>query len=224
MIKVINSEKLKDYEKLENLIFCSNHLKPSNFFASIGFPYDFIILKKVIKRRINIVYQVDLPDYFIPNNLLNRLFYEIHAFLMLIIKNLFVKGFGFYLNKNLQMENEKRNFKTSRFLLESLKYYNLLMFPYGFWFNPDEQDFLECNDLDGDKFILKTSEHYKKSLKSGFAIFSLISKKSIVPVYITRKCNDYFVAIGNIINGQTKTEIAKKYLSEMRRLKEITKS
>ncbi len=110
---------------------------------------------------------------------------------------------------------------------EALKKHNLIIFPYGSWFQSGEQDFDEKKDLaNGEAFPQKEPyDQYRKSLKPGFVKVATQSNIPIVPVYVHRDGENWSLAFGSLLTPQPGTppiDLAKQYLASMRELKEKT--
>ncbi len=207
-------------------IIAPNHLSPAKAWRrSLVLADDYPVLKKALRRnRINdrVVFRVD-GDIEIGDSAVKGLLYDLHRKIFSAIGRVLTGGIPLAINASEPKIAQSRNVKGVLEIMNTLKSgVNITLYPYGNWFEPDEQAFTEIIGHDG--FVpMGDFEAWRKSLKSGPFRLSQMTEAPIWPVYVDRaEDENWAIRFGNLLYPEdySRPEIqADAYLMAMRQLR-----
>ena len=211
------------------VIFAPNHIAPQGTLATLrrnsAFADDFPVLNKVLEDAgINskIIARGD-TDMEVGQSKINKIIYNTHRRIFSALVKLITGGIPVAINARDPGYASQVNMPAVRVIFSALKNTNLTIYPYGNWFESEEQTFEENDDLQDGNFVdIKDFDQWRKSLKDGFIKIAKKSGTPIIPIYVENKNGEWCIVFGKPIMPDKKSannDLAKRYLAAMRELK-----
>lgn len=239
-VEVEGKEILEEIKKFNQqgryALLAPNHLAPqAKILRTLGVPDDYAALKKildehgvsttvVVKGDTNIAFGLESG----PLATIKKTVYQMHQRYFSQCMHRATDGITININYKEPNHNVATNIGAVRRMLETLKEKNnLILYPYGNWSAPSEQQFDEQSDLDhGNAFVNKEREfdRWRITIKDTFIRMARLAGSPIVPVYVEYSGNKWIVRFGKQIEidvQESDVDVAKKYLAAMRELKNV---
>jgi len=215
----------------KHVIFAPNHLCPSTLLAVGMISDDYFHLRKALRQHgvhATPVIRADL-DMPIGNNPVLGKIYDVSRRVFSALERKITGGITLGVNVHEPDRMSVANVPAAREILRTAKENNLVLYPYGNWFKPREQEFDPAKDLDdGSGFVRRKQDfpRWRTSLKKGTFATARMTGNPVVPVYVEYEGKHWTITFGEPIlpptdlpKHEAELAMAKEYLAEMQRMR-----